>query len=753
MTRSILFVLAIACSFTLSAITVNVIVWQHSYCGRASGLMSVQIFGGVPPYEIMWSNGGTDSENVGLEPGIYSVTVTDSQLDQATADGEVFLLNGYDYGVGQPPTLMHCPGDPMHVAIYTGMDEVAVQPPVESIYGPNPYSFDGLGLEFLGISTSCNNPNGIVWNLLTFNGVQPGGYTINYWDANGCPGSFDVQLGGEMEWPDLQVLDVSPSCPNYPTGSFSFACQGTGDYSIQLRSDNEPSSCNFLFDSFSMGSGTTGQTVTGLEAGDYWLIRSNDVLHIYQGSPYSYLECKDSILVTIPAQGQDCGVVAGRLYVDENANCALNGGENRIPSSIIEITPGPSYVTTSGTGEYTVTLPFGDYTFTEQSPTFTQSCPGEVTVSAGNTQTLNIGCAGGVPLDVQVALANGSARPGFQLQYGMSLQNLTAASPGAVTLTMTFDPELSYLSSTLSPTSVAGNVITWTAPQLNMNVVFQQSLINVRFQVPSDVTLIGSTLNTSIELTTANPETDLTNNTANSAQLVTGSFDPNDKVATTSTHASDSLYFINSDEWIDYTIRFQNTGTDTAFTVIVTDTLPATLDPGSVQWGASSHSGTRALTGEGVLRFTFANIQLVDSNANEAASHGFVSFRIKPRQPLIPGTQIENIANIYFDYNPPVITEPSVLTAEFTTGVQAHAATPNIWLMPNPTSGSLEVRVSDNSASGLLQVVSVDGRVVMQQRMEGPRTVLDVTQISRGLYTLCWHDTNGTITTQRFVRE
>ncbi|MEO7080245.1 MAG: hypothetical protein ABIY71_01920, partial [Flavobacteriales bacterium] len=119
MTRSILFVLAIACSFTLSAITVNVIVWQHSYCGRASGLMSVQIFGGVPPYEIMWSNGGTDSENVGLEPGIYSVTVTDSQLDQATADGEVFLLNGYDYGVGQPPTLMHCPGDPMHVAIYT----------------------------------------------------------------------------------------------------------------------------------------------------------------------------------------------------------------------------------------------------------------------------------------------------------------------------------------------------------------------------------------------------------------------------------------------------------------------------------------------------------------------------------------------------------------------------------------------------------------------------------------------------------
>ncbi|MEO7080888.1 MAG: T9SS type A sorting domain-containing protein, partial [Flavobacteriales bacterium] len=74
-------------------------------------------------------------------------------------------------------------------------------------------------------------------------------------------------------------------------------------------------------------------------------------------------------------------------------------------------------------------------------------------------------------------------------------------------------------------------------------------------------------------------------------------------------------------------------------------------------------------------------------------------------------------------------------------------------LMPNPTSGSLEVRVSENTASGLLQVVSVDGRVVMQQRMEGPRTVLDVAQLSRGLYMLNWHDVNGTITTQRFIKE
>ena len=74
--------------------------------------------------------------------------------------------------------------------------------------------------------------------------------------------------------------------------------------------------------------------------------------------------------------------------------------------------------------------------------------------------------------------------------------------------------------------------------------------------------------------------------------------------------------------------------------------------------------------------------------------------------------------------------------------------------MPNPTSGMLEVRVSEhNGATGLLQVVAVDGRVVLQRHMEGPRTMLDVSPLARGLYTLNWRDANGTVTTQRFVRE
>ena len=227
MKRPLLFTTALFASIAIQALTVTISVVRPSYCGRASGTLIANVSGGVPPYDVQWSNGSTEQYNPGLPPGMYTVVVTDSQLDEATADGEVPLLNSYDYGVNLPPILMHCPGDPMHLAVFTGMNQPGVQPPEDDIYGPNPYSFTGPGLTHLGQSTSCNDPNGVVWELLTFDGVQPGSYQLDYTDANGCPGTFDVVLGGEMTWPDLQVIDVSPSCPNYTTGSFTNACQAT----------------------------------------------------------------------------------------------------------------------------------------------------------------------------------------------------------------------------------------------------------------------------------------------------------------------------------------------------------------------------------------------------------------------------------------------------------------------------------------------------------------------------------------------
>lgn len=102
----------------------------------------------------------------------------------------------------------------------------------------------------------------------------------------------------------------------------------------------------------------------------------------------------------IPDLGTTCGRVSGRLYVDGNANCALNGGENLVPNTVIEVTPGPLYVTTDAYGQYSVDLPYGSYTLTEQHPVLDQGCPAEVTLGTAQLPNTNIGCLAGAPLDV-----------------------------------------------------------------------------------------------------------------------------------------------------------------------------------------------------------------------------------------------------------------------------------------------------------------------------------------------------------------
>jgi len=136
--------------------------------------------------------------------------------------------------------------------------------------------------------------------------------------------------------------------------------------------------------------------------------------------------------------------------------------------------------------------------------------------------------------------------------------------------------------------------------------------------------------------------------------VVRGSYDPNDKTGyPTGIGAS---HFIAPNGKLDYVIRFQNTGTDTAFTVVIKDTLDRDLDIFSVREGVASHNYSFRMYGPRVLEWTFHNILLPDSFTNEVRSHGFVTFTVLQNKDLPDGTAIANSAGIYFDFNEPIIT-------------------------------------------------------------------------------------------------
>ncbi len=141
---------------------------------------------------------------------------------------------------------------------------------------------------------------------------------------------------------------------------------------------------------------------------------------------------------------------------------------------------------------------------------------------------------------------------------------------------------------------------------------------------------------------------------------ITSSYDPNDKTGYPLGVSED--HFIMPNGKIDYVIRFQNTGTDTAFNIVVRDTLSQNLNIYSVQTGVSSHNYSFRMYDQNILEWTFSNIMLPDSNNNEVLSHGFLTFSVFQQPNLPDGTIINNSADIYFDFNDPVITNQTTHT-------------------------------------------------------------------------------------------
>lgn len=76
---------------------------QNANCaGDPSGSASVQVLNGTGPYSYQWSNGSSSSSISGLTPGIYSVTVQDSQGKTATATVTI----GAQFASLQPPAII-----------------------------------------------------------------------------------------------------------------------------------------------------------------------------------------------------------------------------------------------------------------------------------------------------------------------------------------------------------------------------------------------------------------------------------------------------------------------------------------------------------------------------------------------------------------------------------------------------------------------------------------------------------------------
>jgi uncharacterized repeat protein (TIGR01451 family) len=200
---------------------------------------------------------------------------------------------------------------------------------------------------------------------------------------------------------------------------------------------------------------------------------------------------------------------------------------------------------------------------------------------------------------------------------------------------------------------------------------------------------------------------------------------------------------LSQGEFLDYTIRFQNTGNDTAFTVRIINPIDTNnFQLSTIEFTASSHPvHLEWIPWERNMKFSFENILLPDSNVNEILSHGFVRYRIKPKNTLQAGDSVSNHAAIYFDYNPPVLTNTAVTHIATPLSVES-IPSQLMHIFPNPCTSYLTIETSgSDNDPGRLSLFNLCGQRMAVSGVSTPwngnmRTTLDVSTLPRGIYFL-----------------
>lgn len=415
--------------------------------------------------------------------------------------------------------------------------------------------------------------------------------------------------------------------------------------------------------------------------------------------------------------------IQGKVFVDLNHNGILDNTEKGKRNVKVQLTSN-LYTITDDNGNFSfVADTLGTYAATLTIPNHFARANSEALVfnlaDYGTVLTKNIPIVATDSLDeLALSVTNSrAARPGFPIIYQLGYQNTGITNLNSQ-LSFSFDKNILVIDSLSVPHTLVSDTT------IRMDLGMLPSEYNGSLQVYARLKTtakLGQNLAVAAELSSPKFTIKESNST-----IITGSFDPNDKQATENLKPEQ----LNAGEFITYTIRFQNTGTDTAFTVVVQDTLNQLLSSNSLEVIASSHA-CKTTVNQGIVSFRFNNILLPDSNRNEPASHGFVKFKVKPVNGIKTTDVVENTAYIYFDYNEPVVTNTVATTfLDLITGQQDATMSSGAYIYPNPAKDKINVTVPNAET---LNIYNATGTLVWSEVVIGTQE-LSISNLKSGLY-------------------
>jgi uncharacterized repeat protein (TIGR01451 family) len=331
-------------------------------------------------------------------------------------------------------------------------------------------------------------------------------------------------------------------------------------------------------------------------------------------------------------------------------------------------------------------------------------------------------------LEISIYPSINEPRPGFDTSYQISYKNFgTTQLNGEITFEYD-STKLQFLNASESVLSQTSNSITFGYSLINP---LEVRTIDLMFNVfPPPITNIDDNLISTVTINPLSGDNTPTNNIFALEQTVIGSYDPND----INVLEGEEILIEEVDNYLHYIIRFQNTGTASAINVKVDNILDDNLDWSTFSIEGYSHNASLEIRQEKILSFIFDDINLPDSTNDEENSHGFITYKIKPRENLIVGDIIQNRASIFFDFNPAIYTNTvsTKLISDILSIDDVEEA--KIKLYPNPVISKLNIEGLKGYSK--ISVFDLNGRKLKTYKTLNSHFSLNVSDLNSGIYFL-----------------
>ena len=346
-------------------------------------------------------------------------------------------------------------------------------------------------------------------------------------------------------------------------------------------------------------------------------------------------------------------------------------------------------------------------------------------------------------LDIIILPIN-AAIPGVDAHYKIVYKNKGTMSASG-TITFAYNPSTSvYFSSTEVPQSQTANMISWNFSNLEP---FEQRAHQVTFTINTPMATIpvidGDVLTATAVINSTATDHTIEDNTFILNQIVVNSMDPNDKTCLEGA----SLEYTQIGEYVNYMIRFENTGTAEATNIVVTDMIDTSkFDMTSIQPVDASHAYRMIISDNNKLAFHMEGINLGFAPSN--LRYGYVAFKIKTKSALQGGDTFSNLANIFFDYNYAIITNNYVTTFTENLSVSESNMATDLILYPNPVKNNLHL--SSQFPITKIEIFDMAGRIILSSNSSA--NTVDLSRLKSGNY-IVKSVVDGKVVTSKLIKE